>query len=498
MLGVKHLVIIDNTMYDAPAYSVAVNNIDTPIFQGNNISVPLISGSANQSKNTDGLHVDGPAINGVISGNVIGPTGDDGIGLNADDGYKPGTGDSNGAATGFAGWTWGSILNFDIHDNFFNQAEAGIRLLSAQSRVDGIYIHNNSGTTVQHGLQFSHFTYPGTGNFGAIDVDGWDVQRGTSTAFGIPAWIYVDGAVGSLRMSHMNLNTAGSNLPYFLLNSGSIGLLSFNGLTINNATGAPIPTIIKTDGTVTNFSVTGTSWMDASTDTGTLIGGTTVPTAVTVSGYVGPLRLLASGYSPTYKNGDAFTNTGAPGSGVGTLVTYLSTTFNEAAAGAALAGTHPTVNTAGNAWADSGNGWTYTAGGGVNPGGAANSFANIDIGVATNYVIRMTSTAANQIIFRYHDPLNYSVVDLAAGDIAIADVVNGANPQLQVVNCTGSNTGQAVLTLTGNVVTVTAGACSAALTFVSSPNASYTKVGFNNLTGGHSAATVTAFSVANQ
>lgn len=493
LLGVNGVQLHHNTFYDSGAYTVAMDNVNSVTIDHNACSDPADStGHADHSKNTDCFHINGPATNGEVNSNVIGPNGDDGIALNADDGYKPGTGDPNGPHVAFPGWSWGTIQGWNVHDNNYINGQDGFRLLSAQSRIDDIQLNNNYGFTFEYGIQFSKYTYPGNGNIGTVSVDHWRVQRGPDNAFSVPASILVNGNIDSLKITNSDVANSQSVFPYFLQTAGTIGQLTFRGLDFNNPTGLQVPTWLQTNGTVNQISLYDTSWVDASSGEGSLLGGTTVPAGVTISGYNGPSRLLAAGYSPVTKNGDAFTNTFPVGP-----VFAVNTTFNEASAGTNLAGTVPQVTTAGAAWADSSNAWKYTAGGGTSPT-ATGSFANIDIGLATNFGITMTSATdevGNQIVLRYADPSNYTVVDLGVSGYTIVDVIAGASTQVKSVDCTGGNSGATTVTMVGNTISVSGGdGCSDSEELTSPSNASNTKIGFDNHSTTPTTATVTAFS----
>lgn len=496
MLGVQNLNIQDNILNDAPTYSIAVNNIQNGNFTGNSITATL-SGGLPVGKNTDGVHINGPA-NALRIANNFGVTGDDFIALNADDGYRTGTGDGNGAHVAFPGWTWGPITDVTIEGNHFIGAYAAIRLLSVGSLVDRIHILNNWGTTNDIAMQIDtpYSSGAGTPNFGYIDVDGFDVQRGTETNSGFLSSIFVNGNFKGLYLNRLNYSNAKTNFPYFLQGSGTIGSLSIRGLNIQNASGTQNTTsLIQTNGNATRYDVSGINWLDGTSNTGSLLGGTSVPVSVAVSNFSGPNRLLLTGYVPSFKNGDAFTNTYPSGA-----TTYLSTVFNEASSGATLAGTMPATTVSSHPWAVSAGGaWTYGTSG-VIASGAGSSFATVDIGVATNYTMTAHLAAGNtasQLIFRYTDPNNYSVIDLnSVGPVSLVGVVAGGSTSVATSSCTPGIPTTVVLTVAGNVVTATVnGTCAVSETMTDTSNFGATKVGINNVNGSQSTVDFTSLVV---
>lgn len=485
MLGVQGLTITRNEMYDAPTYSVAVDNLDTFDFSNNQILVPLPSGHP-IIKNTDGLHVNGPATNGKINGN-FGVTGDDFIALNANDGYDPATSDPNGPHVAYPGFVTGNITNVTVENNFFDGAYSGVRMLSIGALIDQIHVLHNFGTTWDIGMQMDspYASGAGTPNFGCVDVDGWDVQRGTQTNSTYFATVYVNGNFDCLRLRNLNYRNAATAYPYFLQGPGTINNLQVSGFNVSNGSGTQNTTsLIQTNGILNNYAVNGITWQDGLANTGKLFGGTTVPSAITASNFSGPNRLLAAGYSPTAQNGDAFTNT-AP-----TVTTYVNTVFNEAAAGTNLAGTTPTTCASGcvGPWVlASGTDYTYQTGGGAATTTPGSQFDLINAGTA-NGVLRLNMStctgsgmAGCQFAIRYVDINNFVAINAVvsgagAPSVAILDVVAGVATQI-AGPLNGTLTGNYTIQYSGASVTVTN---SNGMISATTANTTGTKVGFTN------------------
>lgn len=502
MLGVDNLQFIGNTTYDSPTYNFAVNNVSNFKFNENTILEPLTGGLPTTGKNTDGLHVDGPAIYGQENNNTL-TTGDDAIALNADDGYRPGTGCSC-AMVAYPGWTWGPINNVSAEGNVFVNAYSGVRLLSSISRLDEVHLNNNTGTVMDMILLLDHEFYPGVGNFGSVDVNNLDVQRGSfSGPSEHPGNIYLQGNIGQLTFNGLKIHDVQTARPEILQSEGTIGNLHFTGTDIANPTGVQNSSawfVLNTG--VSNLNVSSTSLTDAANNSGALIGGLVIPSTITASGYNGPNRLLFPGFAPAIKNGDAFTNTYPAGKTV-----YLNTMFDEHATGD-LAGTIPAVTVAGHAWAESGaGGWAYTNGMAVGSS-TITSFATVDLGVTTGFVARMNLAQlqsgpllGGQFIFRYTDTNNYDVVDFSGpGEITIASVVAGAvQQQINNTACTTGNANSLVVTVTGNVVNgVVNGGCSLSMTLTDTANFAATKIGMNNTTTQGNQTSILSLSVAAQ
>lgn len=502
ILGVDNLQFIGNTTYDSPTYSIALNNVSYFKLNKNTILQPLTGGLPATGKNTDGLHIDGPAIYGQINNNTL-TCGDDCIALNADDGYRTGTGCPDACAmVAFPGWTWGPINNVSAEGNTFVNAYSGIRLLSSISRLDEVHLNNNTGTVMDMILMLDREYYPGAGNFGSIDINNLDVQRGNfSGPSEHPGSIYLQGNIDQLTFNGLKIHNAQTSRPEMLQTDGTIGNIHFTGTDIANPTGIQNSSAwFVFNSPVTNLNFTSTSFGDAANNTGALVGGLVVPGSITVSGYNGPNRVLFPGFAPAIKNGDAFTNTFPVGKTV-----YLNTMFDEHATGD-LAGTVPAVTVGGHTWTTSGaGGWSYTSGIAVGSP-TIQSFATVDLGVATNFVARMNLASAvsgpllgGQFIFRYTDPSNYDVVDFSGpGEITIASVVAGAvQQQVNDTSCTTGNANSLIVTVTGNLISGTVnGGCSLSMTLTDTANFAATKIGMNNTTTQGNETSVLSISVA--
>lgn len=113
--------------------------------------------------NMDGVHINGPARNGVIR-NIKGATNDDLVALNCDDGYDDGE--------EFI-FTKGNIENITVDGLFADNGYTAVRLLSCGSTMRNISIKNIFGTYRFNGISFTHHNiFPGEkSNFDNIFVE---------------------------------------------------------------------------------------------------------------------------------------------------------------------------------------------------------------------------------------------------------------------------------------------------------------------------------------
>jgi hypothetical protein len=492
MLGVKGLEFRGNILVGSPSYNVAVNNVDTFRVSENTITSSLGFGS-----NTDGIHMDGPVSNVFIENNEI-AVGDDSVAMNADDGYKPSTGDPNGVHVAFPGWVWGAITDVTMDHNHFIGSAEGIRLLSTQSLIDHINIYNTWGTVQENALEIGPFTYSGLGNVGNVKVDGFDVaSAGTLRGLSLGSTIFLRDSIKSLYLNNLTMSPATTTNPFIKLQGATVGTITVQGLNINNASGTQnVTSLIQTNAGIKNLVIDGINWVDGPGNTGAFLGGSQVPPFVTVSGFAGShARLLATGYAPARVYGDGYIP----------ITTYVSTTFNEGAAGAALNGTVPATTVAGAAWVNTAGGWLYQSDGGLKSDAVARSFATVNIGQSTNYAIyaKRAATAGQtgfQTIFRYLDATDYDVVNFASGAFVIVDVKAGVSRTEGSTTCGALDLGEktAVVSVVGNYVTASVPGCSISGTMpADSTVLTATNVGFSDSTVSTNIA-LQSFVVANQ
>jgi hypothetical protein len=120
--------------------------------------------------NLDGIHVNGPADHVLIDGVDI-CTRDDAISFCANDW---GTVDlTRGDLSGpFAGQ--GPITDVVVRNAYLRSPSHGIRLLSADQRIDRVRVENVSGSVGMRAVLLSHFVIPAPGDIGSVafhDVD---------------------------------------------------------------------------------------------------------------------------------------------------------------------------------------------------------------------------------------------------------------------------------------------------------------------------------------
>jgi hypothetical protein len=265
--------------------------------------------------------------------------------------------------------------------------------------------------------------------------------------------------------------------------SGGGGSSSTWPPTAQAPTFSPSAGAIAPGTTVTAACSSGTPYI--STGTAAVAGGTgiTVSSAETLYG-----SCQGSGYFTT--GSAAYT---------ATTTTYINTTFNEASAGAALAGTTPATCASGcvGPWALlNGNDWLYQSGGGAAITVTTANADYINSGQA-NETIRWTVTSSSSVNLNmlahvtHTATANYFKVILngSTGSVVPANVASGVTTNA----CTaipGTVVGSYVLVLSGTSFTLTApsGSCSGSL----SASATGTEVGFAADTG---ASALSAFSV---
>ena len=165
LFGVDHLAITDVQVQNARSYGIAAINITDFRIVGNEVTTNLAIGG----DNTDGIHIDGPASNGVVAENW-GTSQDDFIALNADDGRLFLNAATSGAITGVA-----------VVDNHFVQCVNGIRLLSANALLDDVRVSGNWGKVTGILLSAEPFAgMGGNGNFGSWSFDNFRGQAGST------------------------------------------------------------------------------------------------------------------------------------------------------------------------------------------------------------------------------------------------------------------------------------------------------------------------------
>ena len=147
---------------------------------------------------------------------------------------------------------------------------------------------------------------------------------------------------------------------------------------------------------------------------------------------------------------------------IGNTTFYLNTSFNEAAAGVALAGSAPATGLTGATWQGaSGGQWQYASGGGVTDTGTgdpANQTISIDVGHA-NYTAYyygipiVPSGGGFQISTRLTDSNNFVALNLEGSTASVFDVSNGTVTNVGSIPVPAGDSGAVVVKTSGNTMT---------------------------------------------
>lgn len=135
-VGVKNLRICDLTMKDPHAYPVQISMV-------HHFTVENIKFDYNMAcPNMDGIHVNGPACDGMIR-NLHGATNDDMVALNCDDCYETEI-------------TSGIIENVLVDGLFCENGYTAVRLLSCGHQLRNVSIRNIYGSYRFNAVSFTH------------------------------------------------------------------------------------------------------------------------------------------------------------------------------------------------------------------------------------------------------------------------------------------------------------------------------------------------------
>lgn len=152
-VGVKNLRLCNLTMKDPKAYPVQISmvrdfTVENIIFDYNM-----------ECSNMDGIHINGPAVNGVIR-NIKGATNDDMVALNCDDCYETEI-------------TSGTIENILVDGLFCENGYTAVRLLSCGHPLKNVSIRNIYGSYRYNSVSFTHHSvHAGECLLDNITVDG--------------------------------------------------------------------------------------------------------------------------------------------------------------------------------------------------------------------------------------------------------------------------------------------------------------------------------------
>jgi hypothetical protein len=455
--GVNGLVFAHNEVYDSGAFAVYGSNDQYVYNQFNYIHQPT---PTVHRKNTDGFHFDGPDQFIFATGNRIN-AGDDSISYCADDGNVPGSGDPNGPYIKPV-VKWGNMTDIEDTDEIFDSTFFGIRLLSTNDLMDRITFTNINGLACGNTGTFQA-AYPsvGPGNLGTIKVDGWNVvTSGACNDYGQPYNISLSENIASLTLAHVQLTNPGANWPVISQTGGNIALLSLRDWDLFTATSGGFSNVMSfsAGAAINQISASGINWIDSPAHAASYFASGAGNDAVfTLSNYAGPNRVLASGYAPTITNGDAFSNTYP--------LVYVSTVFNEASVGTALAGTAPATcahGCTGNWTAASGGpttgAWAYSAGNtvtnsGVCASGGTTHFCPVYINAGvSNYTVDAYVATIGDFSFalRWTNSSNLIAIVMNGGNFTALDCVSGTCTQVATTPLAGPGT--YAVTLNGNYI----------------------------------------------
>lgn len=458
--AVNGLTYNNNECYDSGTWCFFASNVEYVHITNNYFHqpTPIVA-----SKNTGGYQIDGPAQFIYASHNRI-SAGDDSIAYVADDGQYPGTGEP--AATYIKSFVkWGNLTDVVDSNEILDNTFYGVRLLSVTDLEDRIFISNITGTICGNTGTLTDF-WPnlGPGNLGTIRFDGWNLAtNGSCNTFNLPNNFELSSNIQSLQLSGIQITNPGANWPMINQVNGNIGILSLRDWDLNTQSSSFSNVIHTTGGTIGQLSVSGIQWYDNPTNTGSFFSGSAVPAILTCSNYSGPNRLLAAGYIPAIQNGDCFTNTYS--------TTYLSTTFNEGSAAAAIVGTSPAICSSGctGTWIaaanyPTSNPWQFVPPGAIGAGACTSGVtycpAVINVG-HTTYTLRasITDSLLNADSFNFAiawtNAANHVWIGCSAGVWDLYDIVAGSANLITTGGACTNGTSNITIAKVGNVVTVT-------------------------------------------
>lgn len=452
--AVDDVVFEDNEVYDSGIYGVGFANATNVQVLNNYIHQPL---PIVQSKNTDGIHFVGPATYLTVNGNRVN-AGDDSIAFNAEDGNEPGSGDPNGPMAQWPGWLWGPITDVHADNNYIDHSTAGLRLYSAHELIDRVTFSHTNGYTFDEASNITAQAANGPGNVGSVLIDGFNVQSdGSYTLFNYNSIWHITSNIKNFELDGVKLIDPAVNWPVIDQVAGTIQNLSAHNWDINTQN-STLSSLIYTGGTVGQVVATGINWQDMAAGAGTVFAGN-APPSLTLSGYNGPSRILAAGYSPTTKNGDAFQNqyvTTGPGT------TYLNTTFAESHS-ASLNGIVPATETdTGAAWAVGSGAFTTGASSGVVASGGGYALLpvnqnNYKLTASVSGVTTAGGVGDSQIFVRLNDTANFELIEYGTNYFAIKDYTANAQTLLAGGNGSYPSSNTITVTVNGNAISATLG-----------------------------------------
>lgn len=241
LFGIENLN-IKNLKIKAKTFAIHVSCLKNYTFK--NIQINHDVGIGVTPSNQDGIHINGPAYNGLIS-NIKGSTWDDMIAVNADDG------ETFGGVTAF-----GEIVDLIIDGVECNNSLNVIRVLSASNLIDRILIKNIIGTCTDSIIEVSSYGL-GAGKFGSIDVDSVNVSM-LNPVVQSHAGIILNNKIESISFRNIRFNnpTVSGRSLFFIYPDADIKQLSISGLTIFQAANTLAQwTVIQNFGSIISFII---------------------------------------------------------------------------------------------------------------------------------------------------------------------------------------------------------------------------------------------------
>ena len=220
LFGVENLN-IKNLTIKAKTFAIHVSCLKKYTFK--NIQINHDVGIGITPSNQDGIHINGPAYNGLIS-NIKGSTWDDMIAVNADDG------ETFGGVTAF-----GEIVDLIIDGVECNNSLNVIRVLSSSSLIDRILIKNIIGTCTDSIIEVSSYGM-GDGNFGSIEIDSVNVSM-LDPVVQHNAGIILNNKIDSISFKNIRFDnpTVLDRTLFSIYPDANIKQLSISGLSIYQA-----------------------------------------------------------------------------------------------------------------------------------------------------------------------------------------------------------------------------------------------------------------------
>lgn len=221
LLGVRGLVIEDVEIWDARAFSCWLANVSRVEIRNMTIDVNYGPYPADASveeqiaflegtpPNLDGIHINGPADQVLIDGARI-TCRDDAVALDANDwGIADITlGDLSGPYAG-----QGPIVDVVVRNVHLDGPSHGIRLLSADQRIDRVSFENITGSVGMRAVNISHFAIPQTGEFGSVAFR--DVALRAARSLTMREW-FVDAYA---QLDARNAFDEEGESPFFVVNA---------------------------------------------------------------------------------------------------------------------------------------------------------------------------------------------------------------------------------------------------------------------------------------